>query len=155
MLTKNLWNMALHNFRKFLWISTNFTHSPLRHYRIYSRLSQVLRKVGSENPHCCARNVENCFGIWRLFRAVFLNCRALATIIPGPRLIKRKEFTWPWSHKGWEPLFKAIRQRWWWIYQSHRKRNRWWNLGFICECWNQRAVKAVDAHTFTKQAEKV
>jgi hypothetical protein len=25
--------------------------------------------------------------------------------------------------------------------------------GFICECQNQRAVKAVDAHTFTKQAE--
>jgi hypothetical protein len=24
--------------------------------------------------------------------------------------------------------------------------NRWWNLGFICECWNWRAVKAVDAH---------
>jgi hypothetical protein len=31
----------------------------------------------------------------------------------------------------------------------------WWNLGFICECWYQRTVKAVDAHTFTKQADKV
>jgi hypothetical protein len=26
--------------------------------------------------------------------------------------------------------------------------------GFISECWNQRAVKAVDAQTFTKQIEK-
>jgi hypothetical protein len=25
--------------------------------------------------------------------------------------------------------------------------------GFHCECWNQRAVKALDAHTFTKGAE--
>jgi hypothetical protein len=33
--------------------------------------------------------------------------------------------------------------------------NSWWNLGFICEGWNQRVVKAVDAHTFTKQAEHV
>jgi hypothetical protein len=33
--------------------------------------------------------------------------------------------------------------------------NMWWNQAFICECWNDRAVKAVDAHTFTKQAEKV
>jgi hypothetical protein len=39
-------------------------------------------------------------------------------------------------------LFRAIPQRWTWIPQSHRMRNRWWNLGFICECWNQSAVKA-------------
>jgi hypothetical protein len=26
---------------------------------------------------------------------------------------------------------------------------------FICESWNQRVVKAVDAYTYTKQAEKV
>jgi hypothetical protein len=32
-------------------------------------------------------------------------------------------------------------------FQSHWTSNRWWNLGFICEYWNQRAVKAVDAHT--------
>jgi hypothetical protein len=27
--------------------------------------------------------------------------------------------------------------------------------GFICECLNQRAVKAVDAHTFIKQTEQI
>jgi hypothetical protein len=48
-------------------------------------------------------------------------------------------------------LFRAIPQIWRWISQSHCMSNRWWNLGFICECWNRRAVKAVDAHTFTKQ----
>jgi hypothetical protein len=37
---------------------------------------------------------------------------------------------------------------------SHIVRNRWRNLSFICECWNQRAIKTVDAHTFTKQSEK-
>jgi hypothetical protein len=50
-------------------------------------------------------------------------------------------------------FFRAIPQRWRWISQSHR--NSWWSLCFICECWNQRAVKAVDAHTFPKQAGKV
>jgi hypothetical protein len=29
---------------------------------------------------------------------------------------------------------------------QHRKSYRWWNLGFICECWTQRTIKAVDAH---------
>jgi hypothetical protein len=52
-------------------------------------------------------------------------------------------------------FFRAIQQRWQWISQSHHMSNRWWNLGFISECWNQRAVKAVDAHTLTKQAKKV
>jgi hypothetical protein len=28
-------------------------------------------------------------------------------------------------------------------------------LDFICESWNQVAVEAMDAHTFTKQAEKL
>jgi hypothetical protein len=51
---------------------------------------------------------------------------------------------------GFDPL-KVIPHRCRWISQSHH--NRWLNLGFICECWNQRAVKAVDAHTFTKQAK--
>jgi hypothetical protein len=50
---------------------------------------------------------------------------------------------------------RVIPQRWEWISQSHCINNRWWNLGYICVCWNQRAVKGVDAHTFTKQAEKV
>jgi hypothetical protein len=31
----------------------------------------------------------------------------------------------------------------------------WWNLVFICECWNQKAVKAVDAWTLIKEARKV
>jgi hypothetical protein len=52
-------------------------------------------------------------------------------------------------------LFRVIPQRWIWIYQSHRTSNRWRNLDFICERWNQKAVKAVDAHTFTRQAEIV
>jgi hypothetical protein len=30
----------------------------------------------------------------------------------------------------------------------------WWIMGFICECWNQRAVKVLDACTFTKPAKK-
>jgi hypothetical protein len=52
-------------------------------------------------------------------------------------------------------FFRLIPQRWQWISQLHCTNNRWWNLGFICDCWNQRAVKAVDPHAFTKQAEKV
>jgi hypothetical protein len=50
--------------------------------------------------------------------------------------------------------FRVITQRWQSISQSHHASNRWWNLGFICECSNQRAVKGVDTNTFTKQAEK-
>jgi hypothetical protein len=37
------------------------------------------------------------------------------------------------------------------ISQSHCMSNRSWNLGLIFECWNQRALKAVDARTFTQQ----
>jgi hypothetical protein len=50
--------------------------------------------------------------------------------------------------------FRAKPQWWRWISHSNRTSNRWWNLGFICECWNQRTVKAVDADIFTVQAEK-
>jgi hypothetical protein len=40
-------------------------------------------------------------------------------------------------------------QRWRWISQSHCSNIWWWFLCFICKCWNQRAVKAMDANTFT------
>jgi hypothetical protein len=59
--SKNLWNTAVHNFRAFVWISTNFTHCSLRDYHSQTRLSQVLRNVGSENAHGCAQNAENGF----------------------------------------------------------------------------------------------
>jgi hypothetical protein len=52
-------------------------------------------------------------------------------------------------------FFTTKPQRWHWISRSHCMSNMWWNLGFVCECWNQKAVKAVNAHTFTKQAKKV
>jgi hypothetical protein len=48
-----------------------------------------------------------------------------------------------------------IPQRWRWISKPCCMINTWWNLGFIYECWSQRAVKAVAAHTVTKQARKV
>jgi hypothetical protein len=51
--------------------------------------------------------------------------------------------------------FLVIPQRWQCISQSHRMSKGWWNLGFIWKCWNEREVKAVDVHTFTKQAEEV
>jgi hypothetical protein len=51
-------------------------------------------------------------------------------------------------------FLRVIPQRCQWISQSHRTSNRSWNVDFICECWIQRAVKAVDAHTLTKQAKK-
>jgi hypothetical protein len=51
-------------------------------------------------------------------------------------------------------FFTVILQRWRWVSQSHRKRNRWWNVGFICEYWDQRAVKSLDAHTFTQQTRQ-
>jgi hypothetical protein len=38
-------------------------------------------------------------------------------------------------------LFSAITRRWQWKSQSQRTSNRWWNLGFICECWNQEQWK--------------
>jgi hypothetical protein len=50
-------------------------------------------------------------------------------------------------------FFRVTVQRWQWTSQSHH--DRWWILGFICECWNQGTVKVVDAHPFIKQAEKV
>jgi hypothetical protein len=61
---------------------------------------------------------------------------------------KRREWLQLWR-------FRVIPQTWRWISQSHHTNKRWWNLAFICECWKQRAIKAVDAHTLTKQAEKV
>jgi hypothetical protein len=30
----------------------------------------------------------------------------------------------------------------------------WWNLGFICECWNQRVVKVEDTHTHSPHKPK-
>jgi hypothetical protein len=51
-------------------------------------------------------------------------------------------------------FLRAIPQRCRWISQSCCTSNRLWNLGFIYECRNQRAVRAVDAHTFIKQAKK-
>jgi hypothetical protein len=33
-------------------------------------------------------------------------------------------------------FYRSISQRWQWISQSHHTSNRWWNLSFICECWN-------------------
>jgi hypothetical protein len=60
-LAKNLWKTALHNIRTLTWISTNFTHSSLRDCHSWVRLSQVLRKMGSENAHGCAKNAENGF----------------------------------------------------------------------------------------------
>jgi hypothetical protein len=58
---KKLWKTALHNFTAFLWIYPNYTHSSLRDYCSYARLSQVLRNIGSENAHGCAQNAENGF----------------------------------------------------------------------------------------------
>jgi hypothetical protein len=45
-------------------------------------------------------------------------------------------------------------QRWRWISQSHCASIWWWFLCFICKCWNKRAVKAMDAHTFTYKLQK-
>jgi hypothetical protein len=49
------------NFHKF--------HSSLRDYHILARLSQVLRKMGSENTHRCAKNGEYGFG-FDFFRVI-------------------------------------------------------------------------------------
>jgi hypothetical protein len=59
---RNFWKTALHNFRTFVWISTNFAHSSLRDYHSSARLSQASRKMGSENAHGCAQTAENDFG---------------------------------------------------------------------------------------------
>jgi hypothetical protein len=59
--TKDLWNVTLHKFRTFMWISTNFTQCSLRYYHSQAILSQVLRKMGSENAHGFAWNTENDF----------------------------------------------------------------------------------------------
>jgi hypothetical protein len=42
-------------------------------------------------------------------------------------------------------FFRAIPQRWRWIFQPYSTINRRWNLGFICECWKQRSAKRLDA----------
>jgi hypothetical protein len=48
-------------------------------------------------------------------------------------------------------VLSVIPQRWQWISQSHHTSIRWWNMGFIYECWNQRAGKAVDGYTHIYQ----
>jgi hypothetical protein len=53
--------VALHNFRTFMWISTNFTHCSVQDYRCWARLLQVLHKIGSENAHGCTQKAENGF----------------------------------------------------------------------------------------------
>jgi hypothetical protein len=43
----------------FMRISTNFTRCSQLHYHTYAWLSsQILSKMGSENAHSCAQNVE-------------------------------------------------------------------------------------------------
>jgi hypothetical protein len=37
-------------------------------------------------------------------------------------------------------------------FSTHHTNNTWGDLGFVCECWNQRTAKAGDAHTLTKQS---
>jgi transposase len=44
-------------------------HCSVREYHSYARLSQVLRKMGSENAHGCAQNAKNGFG-FDIFRVV-------------------------------------------------------------------------------------
>jgi hypothetical protein len=47
-----------HNFKNFMWISTNFTHCSLQDYHSYDILSQVLCKMGSENSNIyCVNSV--------------------------------------------------------------------------------------------------
>jgi hypothetical protein len=58
---KILWKLELHNYRTFVWISSNFTHCSLWDYHSLARLSQVLPKMGFENAHWCAQNAENGF----------------------------------------------------------------------------------------------
>jgi hypothetical protein len=51
------------------------------------------------------------------------------------------------------PFAFTLPQRYRLITQSHRTRNRWRNLDFICECWNQRVVacKKADDRYFQVQ----
>jgi hypothetical protein len=51
-------------------------------------------------------------------------------------------------------FFTAIPQRWRWIPQSHGKTNRWWNMSFICEFWEQGEVKTVDAKHIYQTSRK-
>jgi hypothetical protein len=55
-LIKKFVKKALHNFITLIWISTNFVHCPLRDYHSYAILSQVLRRLVSENVHGYAQN---------------------------------------------------------------------------------------------------
>jgi hypothetical protein len=109
---ESLWKKALHNFRTFLWISTNL-------YEI------ITIRLGYHK-------------FW---------ARWVPKMLAGAYKMQRMASSLT--------FFRAIPQRLRWISQSHHTSNRWWNLGFICECWNHRAVKSVDAHTFTKQAKNV
>jgi hypothetical protein len=113
---KIFWKMTLYNFRIFMWISTDFTHSSLRDYH---RL---------DYHKFCARWVPK--------------------MLTGTHKTQRMA-------SAFVDFFRSIPQRWWWISQSHPRSNRWWNLGFNCQCWNRRAVIAVDAHTLTTEAKKV
>jgi hypothetical protein len=68
---EKLWKTAaFHNFRTFMWIYTNFMHCSLWDDHNEARLSQVLHKIGSKNPHGCTQNAENGFRFCRLFRVI-------------------------------------------------------------------------------------
>jgi hypothetical protein len=58
------------------------------------------------------------------------------------------------AHNMQEQFPSAIPQRWQWISQSHHTSNRWWNMGFISEYWNQRVVRAADAHQTNRKSSK-
>jgi hypothetical protein len=81
-----------------------------------------------------------------LYEIITVRLGCFPKMLTGVHTMQRMAWLW---------LFRVIPQRWRRISQSHCTSNGWWNLGFIHECWNQRAVQALDAHTFTKQADKV
>jgi hypothetical protein len=43
-------------------------------------------------------------------------------------------------------FFRVIPQRWWWIPRSHHTSDRCWNLGLICEHWNQSSQSSGCTH---------
>jgi hypothetical protein len=68
------------------------------------------------------------------FRDIYVNFKKFY-VLSSQVHTECREWLWLW-------LFRAIPWRWWRISQSHCMSNRWWNLGFIFECWNQKSSQS-------------
>jgi hypothetical protein len=123
---------VLHDFRTFVWSSTNFMHCSQWDYS-WTRPSQVLSKMGSKNAHRCTQNTENGFGFdvlelgisqshcrnnkwWNLgFIHKYRNQRAVKTVDAHTFIKQAKKFKQSFTRKLMATVFwDRTGKCWWW-----------------------------------------